>query len=150
MPGPQRAVDDVGEEALRVDVLLEHLAWPERDDATRSNTDFLSGPRIPAFTGAFASHDKISKPCDLDGLSFLQHGLQKIQHKFDDVGRFIFRNADLFENFIRNISLSHAVPSPAQSPMISPPTEELPHRWRVPFNLREVTNSVKKGKKGLG
>jgi hypothetical protein len=40
----------------------------------------------------------------------LQHGLQKIQHKLDDVGRFIFRNADLLEDFVRDISLSHSTP----------------------------------------
>jgi hypothetical protein len=110
MTGPHGAVADVGEAILRIDVFFEHLAWPERDDSTGRNPNFFSGPRIPALTRAFASHDKIAKTRDLDRFAFLKDRLQEIEHQFDDICRFIFRNADLLENFIGDISLSHAIP----------------------------------------
>jgi hypothetical protein len=110
MTGPHGAVDDVGEAVLRIDVLLEHLAWSERDDSTGSNPNFFSSPRIPTFSSTFAADNEISKSRDLDRFPLLQHGLQKIEHKLDDICRFVFRNADLLENFVCDISLSHATP----------------------------------------
>src|SRR6266545_342006 len=142
MPGPHGPVDDVGEAVLRIDVLLEHLTWPECDDATRSNSNFFSSPWIPTFASTFAAHDKISKPRNLDRFPLLQHGLQKIQHKFDDIGCFIFRNTNLLEDLVCNISLSHANP-PTQPLQIAVLHKgHLSHR-RVLLKLREVMKSVK-------
>jgi hypothetical protein len=41
----------------------------------------------------------------------MQHRFQHIQHEFDDICGFIFRNTDLLVDFVRDICLSHAFPS---------------------------------------
>jgi hypothetical protein len=110
MTGPHGAVDDVGEADLRVDVLLEHLAWPKRNDSTGGNPNFFSSSRVSSLTGALAAHNKVSKARDLDRFSLLQDRLQQIQDKLNDISGFIFRDADLLENFVSDIRLSHATP----------------------------------------
>jgi len=41
----------------------------------------------------------------------MQHRFQHIQHEFDDICGFIFRNTYLLLDFVRYICLSHAFPS---------------------------------------
>jgi hypothetical protein len=93
-----------------IDVFLEHLAWPKCHDATRGNPDFFSSPRVSSLTGTLAPHNKISKPGNFDRFSLLQDRLEQIQHKLHNISRFILRNADLLENFVSDIRLSHATP----------------------------------------
>jgi hypothetical protein len=95
---------------LRIDVLLKYLAWPKRHDSAGGNPNFFSSSRISSFTGSLAAHDKISKPRDFDRFSLLQNGLQQIQDKLNDISGFIFRDADLLENFVSDIRLSHTTP----------------------------------------
>jgi hypothetical protein len=143
MTGPHSAIDDVGAATLGIDVFLENLAWPECDDTTGRNADFLSGPRIATLTGALAPYDKISESRNLDRFSLLQDGLQHIQHKFNNIGCFIFRNTHLLENFVRDIGLPHAIP-PTRSPASMAPISAFPIlSQRVLLKLREVMNPVK-------
>jgi hypothetical protein len=92
-----------------VDVLLEYLAWPKCNDSPGGNPNLFSGPGVASLSGAFAPHDKISKACDLNRFSLLQYRLEEIQHEFDDISRFIFRDPNLFKNFLSDIRLSHAI-----------------------------------------
>jgi hypothetical protein len=87
---PHGAVDDVGEADLRIDVLLEHLAWPKRDDSTGGNPNFFSSSWISSLPGSLATDHKIPKPRDFDRFSLLQDGFQHIQHKLNNVSGFIF------------------------------------------------------------
>lgn len=110
MTGPHSAINDMGAAVLGIDVLLKNLAWSKRNNTTRRNANFLSGPRIATLTGALAPYDKISESRNLDRFSLLQNGLQHIQYKFDNVSGFIFRNADLLKNFVGDIGFPHAIP----------------------------------------
>src|SRR6187549_1706650 len=52
-------------------VFLEYLTRTKGHDAARRDADFFTGPWIPALPGALASHDKVPKTGDLDGISLL-------------------------------------------------------------------------------
>jgi hypothetical protein len=60
-----------GVKLLRIDVFLEYLTRTKGHDAARRDADFFTGPWIPALPGALASHDKVPKTGDLDGISLL-------------------------------------------------------------------------------
>jgi hypothetical protein len=84
------------------------LTGPEGDNATGRNADLFAGPRIPPFPRSLASHDEVSKSRDLDRFTLLKHRLQHIQDELHNVGRIILRDADLFEDLIRDVGFSHA------------------------------------------
>src|SRR5688572_11019411 len=130
---------------LRIDVFFENLAWPERNDASRSNSDLFASSRVSPFSCSLAAHNKISKACNFDRISLLQNRLENVEHQLDDIRRLVLGYSDLLKDLVRDIRLSHASSlAVSLEPLLRKSSSSIARSdGQFPYKLREVISPVK-------
>src|SRR5512145_645897 len=92
-----------------VDVRLEDLAGTERQDAARRDLDVVARLRIAPLARPLVAQDEVPESGNLDFFSVLQDRLHRVEYRFDDVLRLLFREAaDFLVHDLDQVRLRHS------------------------------------------
>ena len=69
-----------------VDMSLQHMTWPEHQNAARQNGHFFAGLRVPADAAALLPDRKGSEPTDFNRFTFFQMQGDTLQDIFQKIG----------------------------------------------------------------
>src|SRR6185437_1242147 len=83
-----------------VDSCLENMAWAKDENAARQDRHFFPGLWIATDAAPLLSYRKRPEPTDFNRFTGFKSGRHPIQHRFQEIRRFISGEADLGINHL--------------------------------------------------